>query len=531
MKGLYQMVLILVLIGLLLAACAPAEAPTPEGTATKAPAPATATPVPTPGPHGSLVIAGRVSLEMNPMNMIAAYSYGLPVFDGLVWPREKGVLEPRLATSWKLLDDNVTWEFKLREGVTFQNGEPFNAESVKYTVDKVLNEKLRWYSYVATIEEVKIVDDYTVHIVTYEPDPLLPGRLMLFMLPPKGVEEAGGLDEFSKKPVGTGPYMVDEFLPAERILYKYWPDSWRHGVVGVPDKPLEIEWIHMPDLAARMAALRAGDVDVILDMTFDQIEPLEKEGFTTSHSREASPSLVLLDMFSEDSPFRDKRVRHAVNYAIDKESLVNDLLLGVEVVPGQPVGPDGFGHNPDIEAYPYDPEKARQLLAEAGYPDGFDTTLECWAGYLSIGESAAEAVAAQLKKVGISVEIVPLEGAVWLQKLYGGGRAPMWMTWANYLPLYDADFSYRWFWGKAQPEPSRYMVHERFDELLAASRRELDSDKRLSMLQEMATIIHEEAPVVFLYFQGHVLAMNPRVKGLVIRADQMFYLDFVWLEE
>lgn len=540
MKTLLRMVAIPMVLSLLLGACgatpeptvAPTEAAAAPTTEPVQPSPTPKPPEPTPGPHGRLAIGGTVGIDFAPTNMLAAFTSGQAVFDGLVWPREKGVLEPRLATSWKLLDDNVTWEFELREGVTFDNGEPFTAESVKYTLEKVLTDKTRWFGRIATIKEVQIVDDYTVHIITHAPDPLLPGRTMLFMMPAKGVEEVGGLDEFGKMPSGTGSYVVAEFVPQERLLMEYRPDSWRQGVIGVPDKPLEIEWIHMPDPAARVAALRAGDIDVAMDIPFDEVAALEEEGFIATSAVEASPGVVFLDVFCEDCPFANKLVRQAVNYAVDKETMVNDLYLGYpRIEPGQLVDEDGFGYNPDIEAYPYDPEKARELLAEAGYPDGFSTQFECVAGRPLFGCVTAEAIAAYLAEVGIEVEILPMEITVWIQKWYGGGRASMFWGETNYLPLYDADFSYNWYWSKNQPEGARFFNDPRFDELFEAQRQELDPDTRLTMLQEMAAIHHEGAPVLFLFYQARAHVMNPRVKGLVARPDQMFYVDFVSLED
>jgi peptide/nickel transport system substrate-binding protein len=201
------------------------------------------------------------------------------------------------------------------------------------------------------------------------------------------------------------------------------------------------------------------------------------------------------------------------------------------VEPGQLVAEDGLGYNSDIEAYPYDPDKARELLAEAGYPDGFDIKLEVVAGNAMAGETTGEAIAAYLADVGINAEIVPMEVMVWIGKWYGGGREPMFMGMANYLPLYDADFSYSWFWSGNQPEGARYMKNDRFDELFVAQRQELDPDKRLEMLLEMAEIHHEEAPVLYLFRQGRVHVMNSRVQGLELKPDQMIYVDFASLEE
>jgi peptide/nickel transport system substrate-binding protein len=484
-------------------------------------------------PHGRLVI-GVASLrpDMAPQNMISNYDQGNALFDGLVWPKEKGELEPRLAESWKLLDDQVTWEFKLRDDVTFDNGEKFTADVVKYTIDTTLENKLRWFGRIATIKEVKVIDDTTVQIVTHAPDPLLPGRMMLFMLSPKGVEEAGSLDDYGKNPATTGPYTIAEFEPQQRLLMKYRPDSWRNGLIGADNKPLEVEWIVLPDPAARIAALRAGDIDVAMDVPYDEVAALESDGFKSTSNVEASPVVIFLDTFCEDCPFSNKLVRQAVNYAVDKEAMVQDLYLGYPAQePGQLVGEDGVGYNVDIQAYPYDPDKARQLLSEAGYPDGFETTLEVVSQNTLAGETTGEAVAAYLADVGIQANIVPMEPNVWIGKWYGGGRDEMFMGMTNYLPLYDADFSYSWFWSGNQPAEARFMSNPEFDKLFEAQRSEMDPAKRAEILDQLAQIMHDEAPVIFLFRQARVHVMDPKVQGLEVRPDQMIYVENSWIKE
>lgn len=482
-------------------------------------------------PQGKLRVGGTVGADLQPNNILAGASQGYLLFDGLTWPAEGGVLQPHLATSWRVLDDKVTWEFKLRQGVTFSNGEPFNAGVVKYTVDKTLKEKLRWAGRLATIKDVRVIDDYTVQIVTNGPDGLLPGRMMVFMLPPKEVE-AVGLDAFGRKPAGTGAYVVDKFVPGQSVILKYRPGNWREGISGlpgIPGKPEEIEWVNLADDAARMAALRAGSIDVAGDVPIDEIRPLQESGFTVSSVAEASPQIFYLLAAADSTapnPLNDVKVRQAINYAVDVKTMCDQLFLGLtKPSPGQVTGPDAFGYNPKLTAFGYDPAKARQLLADAGYPNGFTVKAEIRPG--ALGSTTGQAVASYLGKVGIKVELLTLESTLWTQKIYNGGRAPMFMQGVNYLPMYDADFSYVWFWSKnpAIVAKAPFFKNARFDQIFEQQEKEVDRSKREVLLQELGTILYEEAPVLFLFNQVRAYAASKKVKGLKVSADQMVYFE------
>ena len=487
-------------------------------------------------PHGKLTIAGGVPVDLQANNILAGFTYGAVLFDGLTWSGPKGVLAPRLATEWKVLDDKSTWEFKLREGVTFSNGEPFNAEAVKFTVETTLSKNLRWAGRIATIKSVQAVNDYTVRITTNGPDALLPGRMTIYMLPPKQVT-ADGLDKYGLNPSGTGSYVVDKYTPSQFLSLKYREDSWRVGKIGVAGKPLQIEWPqNITNAATRIAALKAGNVDVAADVPIDEIEALTRDGFTITAAKEASPVAYFLITDLEQAnppanPLRNKLVRQALNYAVNKDEINSKLFKGyVGDSPGQLVAEDGFGYNPNIKAFPYDPDKAKSLLAQAGFPNGFTTKIGVLAGSTTSGETTGQAVAAYLDKVGVKAEITPMDGAQWIQKWYGGGRSQMFVANLNYLPVYDGDFSYSWFWSKNQPAPARFYNNPEFDRIFEAQRQELDRPKREALLQQLGQIMYDDAVVLFLYRQGRADAMKKTVKGYVRTADQGVYYDEVSLE-
>lgn len=487
-------------------------------------------------PHGNLTIATGVPVDLQANNILAGFTYGAVLFDGLTWSGPKGVLEPRLATAWKVLpDDSSTWEFTLREGVTFSNGEKFTADAVKFTIETTLGKKLRWAGRLATIKSVQAVNDYTVRITTNGPDALLPARMTVYMLPPKQVD-TDGLDKYGLNPAGTGSYVADKFTPSQYLSMKYRADSWRVGKIGVADKPLQIEYPqNMTNAATRIAALRAGNVLAAADLPIDELDALQRDGFQITTAKEASPVAYFLisDLDQANppqNPLHDKLVRQALNYAVNKDEIIQKLFKGyVGDSPGQLVASDGFGYNPNIKAYPYDPEKAKSLLAQAGFPSGFSTKIGVLAGSSTSGETTGQAVAAYLDKVGVKAEIVPMDGAAWIQKWYGGGRAPMFVANLNYLPAYDGDFSYSWFWSKNQPAPARFYNNPQFDSIFEGQRKELDRTKRDQMLQQLAQIMYDDAVVLFLYRQGRADAMAKGIQGYTRTADQGTYYDEVSL--
>ena len=222
-----------------------------------------------------IVIGRAVSTQaMDPGFLREAATIVDNIFDTLVLRDKEMKLVPGLAVSWKALDD-VTWQFKLREGVKFHNGEPFNAQAVKFTIDRVLDPKAKapTISYIRTIDHVTVVDDYTVNVVTKKPDPLVPTRMSrypTYIVPPAYIAKVGK-DAFAQKPVGTGPYKFGEWVRDDHITLLANQEYWR----GAPVVK-KVTWRPIPESASRVAALMAGEVDIIDTLPVDQIKILEK---------------------------------------------------------------------------------------------------------------------------------------------------------------------------------------------------------------------------------------------------------------
>lgn len=365
----------------------------------------------------------NIALSMDPQlhNSGGGKTNYLHMFEPLLMQDQNQQLHPRLATSWKNLDDH-TWEFKLREGVKFHDGTPFTAEDVKFSVWRLVNipnSDLPFQVMVKPISEVVIKSPHLVHIKTHEPHPLLPRDVSGFPIVCKKIAEKNMESQNWKTPdvvVGTGPYKFVEFVPGERIVYvrneDYWgeKDPWEKVTVKLIDKP-----------AARLAALLAGDVDIINDVPSEDLNRL-KSNRDISIWRCVSTRIMhlCLDSYREEplhiwdnsgkpmkkNPLRDPRVRKAISLAIDRDAIVEHVMEGVGIPAGQVI-PEGFsGYNPALKAPKQDLEQAKALLKEAGYPDGFQMQFETSTGRYFNSPEVGQAIGQMLTQAGIKTKVI-----------------------------------------------------------------------------------------------------------------------------
>ncbi|MEA2514488.1 MAG: peptide/nickel transport system substrate-binding protein [Thermomicrobiales bacterium] len=417
------------------------------------------------------------------------------IFDTLVTRDAAGQIIPGLAESWQTLDDN-TWEFKLRAGVKFHDGTDLTSEDVKFTIDRIIDGTMENpnISKLLTIKEVVAVDPLTVRIITSAPDALMLARMagIVSWIVPKHYIEAHGATHFATNPIGTGPYKFVSWEKDKELVLEANPDYF----LGAPAVK-RIVFRPVPEPSTRLALLKSGDVDLIQNVPPDQADVISgEEGLELA----TTPSLrsMYLILRSDAAPTDDVRVRQAINYAIDKESLVNDILGGYGLVSqGQTMGKEYFGFNPDLAPYRYDPDKARALLAEAGYADGLTVKMLTPSGRYQEDRTIAEAVAGQLSEVGIQVELEAVEFGVYVTRKLERTIEPITLgAWSQ--PVFDADgvvfLLYRTdeTWGVHYSNP-------RVDELAAQARTTIDQEARRAMYAEALQIIRDEAPVAFLH--------------------------------
>ncbi|MDA0990042.1 MAG: ABC transporter substrate-binding protein [Verrucomicrobia bacterium] len=508
----------------------PTESPVEVSTAQQP----SATDEPVVAERGSLTFAWPMGVpNLDPMKAVAPPGTLLypAIFDALTLI-EGGEVLPALATDWELADDNLSWSVKLREGVTFSNGEPFNAEAVRFTYERALNPDLGLSitARVATIAAVDVVDDYTVRFVTKSPDPIFPRRMAaVYMLPPQTFQSMGE-EAYVNAPIGTGPFRVAGYVPLTRITLEAWDESWR----GAPSLK-ELVVLVLPEANARSSALRAGDVDFTMDLAPDDAKVLLDEGYNVIPNLKGQVIQVSLDVFcgqgytteSLDCPLADRRVRQAMNYAVDKEAIAESILGGfVQVMQGQHAMPGTFGFNPDLTAYPYDPDKARELLAEAGYPDGFSAAMEVTA--TNPDELiVSEAVVSYLADVGVQVDLQPLERPIWLEHFHKG-RSPFFTAAWGWLPALDSDFVLVWF-SSLTNDPRRRSADPTFEAAYMAATREMDPAVREELLQEANAALREDAPDLFLVSKSDIWAANGRVQGLEPQPTGLINFDILAL--
>jgi peptide/nickel transport system substrate-binding protein len=447
---------------------------------------------PTPLPEGPFRVVVGLDTEPNTFDPHlttgrASESFMSNVFDGLTLHDQEGKLIPGLATSWETLDD-LTWEFKLREGVVFHNGEPFNADSVKFTLDRVLeperNATIR--PLLENITEVEIVDDYTVIIRIAEPDLMLPARIAELygsMMPPQYVQENG--DEYiALNPIGTGPYIFKEWVKDDHITLVANDNYW-----GDPPSVQEIQFRIIKDNGTRVAALLSGEVDIINGV------PIAQESVVRSYPGVKSvpvsvPRIYYVSLDVRKPPFDDVRVRQAVNYAIDRQAIVDSLFAGFGVPAAVNYPRASWGFNPDLEPYPYDPEKAKELLAEAGYPNGFDTEFDTFVGRLPAHDTIAQAVVSQLADVGINAKVNAFEFGVFSERRIGDQHAPMFI-----YSIGDWALEPVWMFGwLTQGQAGHYWSPPEWEDLLSELSRTYDPQARIPLYHQVQDMLYEYCP-------------------------------------
>src|SRR5574341_50886 len=451
------------------------------------------------------------SLDARTFSALAYVTLNL-IHATLITVDAQGRYQPALAESWRLVNAH-TWQFKLRKGARFGNGDEVTAQDVKFSVDFVLDpaNKHPNRSRFTDIKEAQVVDRHTINLVTRDPSgALLSNVFRLFVLPSAYVK-AKGLEEFARAPVGAGPFKVKSHTPGDRIVLVASRDFW-----GGAPKLDEVTLRAIPEHATRMAAVETGEVDIAWFVPPEHVDRLKAKGFgITVVGTNQVRALVLGTQATRTKPLEDKRVRQALNYAVDKEGLNKFLFNGLwRVANGQVIGPAAFGHNPGLGAYPYEPERARRLLAEAGYASGFTVGFEFPVGRYIKDKESAEAVAGQLQAVGVRLQLKPLESGVWFQKYIAGTIGPVFMV--DLGPSIDLDFVTERFPSWSQ---SKFWAYEPFDALFRKQRATVDQHERQKALWEMAALFREEAPLIFGLEVAAIHAVAPRVTGAVFPAD------------
>ena len=431
------------------------------------------------------------------------------IFEKLVHfdKEDPSVITPQLAESWVWIND-TTVEFKLREGVLFHNGQPLTARDFKYSLERIKNPVTgsgAFYTMLLTIESIEVIDDLTLRLVTSEPDPILETRLASlwggFVIPEGYVEEVGE-ETYILNPVSTGPYMVKSYEP-DRIVLTAFEDYW-----GVKPNVKELVYIEIPELAARMTALINGEVDLISTIAPDQVPFLERYDYITVLNKPIANMHVLTFNITQP-PTDDKLLRQAMALSIDRQTIVDAIFSGGTEVPrSYQFNEYGSMINQDIPRNPYDPEKAKELLAASGY-NGETLYYDGVANYYTGTNEAAEIIVEMWRQIGINVQIRFSESA-WQNPDFNIH------TWSNTMrfPDFSAQ-SLQWGVGTTRQNGTEITqtwpeseLRTRYNELQGQLETTMDQAKRYEIYQEMLDVWREEVPATELWFAPESWAMR-----------------------
>jgi peptide/nickel transport system substrate-binding protein len=445
------------------------------------------------------------------------YNVLINVMDGLFTTGENIEVVPRLAESWEQVDE-LTWEFVLRPGIMFQNGEPLTAEAVKVSYERSLDPDLAvrntWADDI-NVTEVEVVDDLTARFHTSEFTPHMLARMANdhFIYPPKYLTE-NDPTTVARHPIGTGAYTFQEWVAGENITLTINPDYWGESKPSIETAV----WRFIPEHASRLASLQTGAVDLIDGLLPTAIEEVEADPNLTAIFVEGTRR-VYIGLNTKMAPTDDVRVRQALNYGTDVESICEVILGGATTRMTNWVEP-AF-QNPAVTGYRYDPDLARQLLAEAGHPEGIQVTWDyARSGNLGIDEFP-QAIAISLREVGVEVELNLLEGNILTDLMRE--RATNQLYFRTNASYFDPGLTFD-VWRLEHAGNAAQFDNPEFLELRERLYTEGTPEERLEWSYAAQEIFMDEAPAIFLWKEPDIYGLNTRVQNFAPTGDERIRL-------
>ncbi len=494
---------------------------------------------------GALVYGrGGDSVKLDPADVSDGESMKvtMQIFDTLVdyKPGSTSVI-PSLAKSWETSEDGLVWTFYLEEGVKFHDETDFNAEAVVFNVKRWMNEDHPYHQgefvywgymfggYPGIVDKVEAVDDYTVKFtLNTKSAPFLSNLAMapFAISSPAAIKEYG--DDYFKNPVGTGAFKFVEWNRGDRIEVVRNKDYWK----GKPYLE-KIIFRSIPDNTARFMELQSGTIDMMDGVNPDSVAQV-KANDALKFSLRPSMNVGYLAMNFDKEPFDNKLVRKAVNHAINKEEIIEALYAGLAKPAKNPLPPSLWGYNDQVEAYDYNPEKAKKLLAEAGYPNGFKTTL--WAmpvprPYMPQPQLIAQAMQADLEKVGIKADIQSYDWGTYLEKTQNGEHDMALLGWTgdngdpdNFLyVLLDKDNAVKGSAGNIS-----FYKSDKLHDILIKAQKTSDRAERTELYKKAQEITHDDAPWVPMAHSTPPIALKDEVMNYIPSPLGIEHLNEVW---
>lgn len=443
-------------------------------------------------------------------------------------------VKPGLAHDWEVSDDGLTYTFYLEEGVTFHDGTDFNADAVKTNFERWSDPDHEFafadegyvYSMYGTmfggykgddghiIDEINVVNDHEIEFVLKQPlGFFLQNMAMSYfaITSPAALEEHG--PAINENPVGTGPFKFVSWSKDDSIILEKFEDYRKEGQPKLDQVIFQV----IPDNAARLIALRSGEIDIMDGLNPDDAMTVEQEDGLVLHTRAAN-NFGYLGLNTQKEPLDDPLVRKAINHAVDRNAIAEALYAGYAQPAVNPVPPGYLGYNDELELYEHNPEKAMELLAEAGYSDGLD--IELWTmpvarPYMPDPETVSEIIQNDLAEIGVNATIVREEWAPYLEKTLTGEQQLFMLGWSGTNGDPDYFLSSLLHGSNVGSSNRSFYQNDEVDELLDQAKRAVDQDERADLYKQAQEIIYEDSPMVPLVHSEPVLATSSNVQNYV----------------
>ncbi len=450
---------------------------------------------------------------------------------------------PGLAESWSISDDELTWTLNLRQGVKFHDGSDFNADAVVFQLDRIHNRDFEYYDPISAsansatvnlIESYAKIDDFTVEVTTYEVWSFMPYEFVRLHIPSPTIVMQYGNDEYAQHASGTGPFRITRYVDGQVMELEANEEYW-----GGRPKLDRLILYPMPEPATRLAALQSGQIDWAEVPPPDSYAQLEAQGFNILLN--PYPHVITYQLNTYKEPFDDIRVRQALNYAMDREGLCDALLSGLCIPAAQYVPPGHQWFDPEFEGYRYDPDLARELLADAGYPDGFTMTIayppggsgNMWPGPMN------EKMQQDLAAIGVEVRLQAYEWNNIITAYRAGFGDPAWSDYdAIHISLGSTGpttFGLQFYTTGAIPpggccNASGYSSPE-FDDLFVQARSTFDLEEQFALLRQAQSTMTNDAPFIITAHDLNFRVLAPNVRGFVMAQSWSQDLTEVWVAD